>query len=217
VPWSYSSLNAFEQCPRRFHLTRITKQVKESQTSATIHGNEVHKALERAVEGSMALPQKYHGYQPIVDRLRAAPGKKVLEYKFGLTKDLRPAEFFGKDVWVRGVLDIGIIREKSALVLDYKTGKRKLDTDQLRLFALAGLSLWPHALRVNTGYVWLMPDKLDSDVFTPADKSGLYQEFSTRVHRMEIAEKNNDWPARPSGLCRQWCPVGHSLCEHCGK
>lgn len=182
-----------------------------------MHGNEVHKALERAVDGTLGLGQKYAQYQPIVDLLRATHGRKMLEYRFGLTKSLAPTEFFGTDVWCRGVLDVGIVRNKTAILLDYKTGKRKIDGDQLRLFALAGLSLWPHVETVKTGYLWLQSGNMDPEVFTRDQKPEIFQEFSARVHRMELSERNDDWPARPSGLCKAWCPVGRSLCEHCGK
>ena len=217
LPWSYSSLTAYETCPRRFYLTRISKQVSEPQTEATQHGNEVHRALEKYVGGKADLPEKYDEYRPIADKLRSSPGKKLLEFKFGLTKTLQPTEFFGKDVWVRGVLDVAVLTPKQAVVLDYKTGKRKLDTDQLKLFAGAAFSLWPYAERVKTGYIWLQSKLIDTEVFRPEHKVAIFQEFAARVHRMEESEKSDSWPAKPSGLCRNWCPVGRSLCEHCGS
>ena len=55
--WSYSALTAFETCPRRFELTRVTRQVKEPQTEATIWGNEVHKALELFAKDGKPLPK----------------------------------------------------------------------------------------------------------------------------------------------------------------
>lgn len=217
TPWSYSSLTAYETCPKRFYLTRISKQVSEPQTDATRHGNEVHQALEKYVGGKAALPTKYDPYKPIADRLKAAKGEKLLEYKFGLTKALKPTTFFGKDVWLRGVLDVCILQKESAVVLDYKTGKRKVDGDQLRLFAGSALSLWPWLKSVKTGYIWLQNDKMDTEVFEPEHRVEIFQDFAARVHRMETSEKNDDWPARPSGLCKNWCPVGKSLCEHCGS
>jgi CRISPR/Cas system-associated exonuclease Cas4 (RecB family) len=217
TPWSYSSLTSYETCPRRFYLTRISKQVSEQQTDATRHGNEVHQALEKYVGGSAGLPEKYSSYKPVADKLRAAEGNKLLEYKFGLTKALTPTTFFGKDVWVRGVLDVCIVQEKKAVVLDYKTGKRKLDTDQLRLFAGAALSLWSYVKEVKTGYIWLQTNQMDTEVFKPDQKYEIFQDFSARVHRMEKSQESGEWPARPSGLCKNWCPVGKALCEHCGS
>lgn len=217
LPWSYSSLTAYETCPRRFYYTRISKQVSEPQTEATKHGNEVHQALEKYVGGKANLPEKYDEYKPIADKLRSSPGKKLLEFKFGLTKTLQPTDFFGKDVWVRGVLDVAVLTPKQAVVLDYKTGKRKIDTDQLKLFAGAAFSLWPYAERVKTGYIWLQSKQIDTEVFQPEHKVEIFQDFAARVHRMEMSEKADSWPAKPSGLCRSWCPVGRDLCEHCGS
>ena len=57
---------------------------------------------------------------------------------------------------------------------------------------------------------------MDTEVFTQDDKPVIFQEFAARVHRMETSEKKDDWPARPSGLCKSWCPVGKALCDHCG-
>lgn len=216
TPWSYSSLTAYETCPRRFFLTRVSKQVSEPQTDATRHGNEVHSALEKYVGGTAKLADKYEGYRAVADKLKAAPGEKKLEYKFGLTKALRPTTFFGGDVWLRGVLDVCVLQEKTAIVLDYKTGKRKIDADQLRLFAGSALALWPWMEQVKTGYIWLQTGQMDTEVFTQDDKPVIFQEFAARVHRMETSEKKDDWPARPSGLCKSWCPVGKALCDHCG-
>lgn len=217
VPWSYSSLNAFEQCPRRYYLTRIAKQVTEKQTEATLHGNTVHKAMEDAVNGKRALPATLVQYQPLVDKLRKAPGVKLVESRFALTKSLQPCDYWSDQVWVRGVLDYGVVNGAGATIIDYKTGKRKLDIDQLRMFALAGMAQWPAVQTVKTAYLWLQSKTLDQEVFTRAQKAEIHQEFAARVHRMEQAEKTGTWPPRPSGLCREWCPVGKSLCEHCGK
>ena len=120
VPWSFSSLSSFEQCPKRYKATKLDKIVTEPQTEATMHGNEVHAALEHATKGTKPLPEKYKQYIPIVERITAKPGKKLVEFKFGLTKGLQPTTFFAKDVWVRGVIDFGLLTTKTGLALDWK-------------------------------------------------------------------------------------------------
>jgi hypothetical protein len=218
LPWSFSSLNAFEQCPRRFKLTRIDKLIKEPQTTATLHGNEVHSAFEHHVKGTATLPTKYgQPWRDIADRIKKAPGKKLVEFKFALTKAFRSTEFFAKDAWVRGVIDIGVLGTKQATVLDYKTGKPKPDTDQLKLFAGVTLAAFPYLEKVKTGYIWLAHNRIDSQEFTKADVPMIWQEFLPRVGRMEAALAKDDFPPKPSGLCNAWCPVGRKLCEFCGK
>ena len=218
LPWSYSSLNAFEQCPKRYHLTRITKEVVEPQTEATMWGNAVHKALENAVNG-VPLPQRFLTYQPVVDKIRAAPGVKKTEHKFGLTASFQPTTFFAKDVWFRGVIDLTITQpeKRTAVVLDHKTGKVKEDGDQLKLFAATSFALEPWLENVKTGYLWLAADKITTASFARKDVPVIWQEFAPRIQRMVKAQELNLWPPRPSGLCKAWCPLTKRQCEFSGK
>lgn len=215
--WSYSSLSAFETCPRRYKLTRITKVVQEPQSEAMTHGNEVHKALELSVKDNAPLPAKYKQYIPIVEAVKKSEGIKHAEIKFGLTKALAPTGFFAKDVWVRGVLDLAIVRPKSVTILDWKTGKPKEDADQLKLFAGAALALYPNVDTVRTGYAWLAYNKLDTEQFSRGDGENIWRHFRTRADRVDLAAAENNYPPKPSGLCKQWCPVPNKLCEFSGK
>lgn len=217
MPWSYSSLTAFETCPKRYYLTKVAKTVKEPQTEATIHGNAVHKALEISVRDRTPLPEKYSTYTPLVNTVLQSPGAKHTELKFGLTRNLTPTGFFASDVWCRGVLDLQVVKPDYVVVLDWKTGKPKPDADQLQLFAGAAFSLHPTVNKVKTGYAWLAYGKLDTETFTRDDVKSIWAEFIPRVQRMDEAAKRNDYPPRPSGLCRSWCPVSKQQCEFSGK
>lgn len=217
APWSYSSLTAFEQCPRRYKLTRIDKTVSEPPTTATTHGNEVHKALELAVRDTTALPDKFKQYTPLVEMVRNSPGVKKTETKFGLTRSFTPTDFWAKDVWVRGVLDLAILQSESAIVLDWKTGKPKVDSDQLKLFAAATLALYPRISTVKTGYAWLTHNRLDTETHHRGDEVEIWKQFIPRVQRVDEALSSGKYPPKPSGLCRAWCPVPRSMCEFSGK
>lgn len=217
IPWSYSGLTAFEQCPRRFHLTKIVKTVVDKPNEAALEGRVAHKAFEDYVAGTAAMPDKYAKFIPLGDKLRLADGTRHTEYKFGLTESLTPTGFFDSDVWLRGALDLAIIRPAEGIVLDYKTGNRKLDGDQLKLFAAASFKIWPWLPKVKTGYLWLKDMKMDTETFVPEQVPEIMQGFSARVQRMKVAQETDNWPAKPSGLCKGWCPVGRSNCEHCGE
>lgn len=72
--WSYSALTAFETCPRRFQLTRVTKQVRESQTKATVWGNKVHKALEDFARSGKPLTPDLEKYAKYVKKIQSYEG-----------------------------------------------------------------------------------------------------------------------------------------------
>lgn len=216
-PWSYSALTAFETCPKRFQLTRVTREVKEPQTEATMWGNKVHKSLELYAKSKTALPKDIERYGRYVDKLLTYEGKRVIEERVALDKDLRPTTWMAKNVWVRGVVDIGVVGSEKGYFLDWKTGKHKPDHDQLKLFAALGFAMYPWVDTIVTGFVWLKVGKFDKEVFTREQLPKIWAEFLPRLSRMAAAYDKDKWTPKPSGLCRNWCPVGKKLCEFCGE
>ena len=216
---SWSSLNAFAQCPWRFYLTKVAKTVTERQSPQMAEGNDRHRALEVSVRDGIPLPSKYEKDRQIVETLRMAPGKKIVEWQFGLNKNWQPTTFFAQDVWIRGKIDVGVIGAKTALILDYKTGKRKIDTEQLELFAIPTFASYPYLERVDSGYVWLesTEKKVDKESFTPDKLPDMREKFAMRIHQVDDAVKRGVWIKQPSGLCREYCPVGRAKCEFCGS
>ena len=215
-PWSYSALTAFETCPKRFQLTRVTKQVVEPQTQATLWGNKVHKALERFAKGDAPLPPDLQAYEKYVRKIQSLEGKRIVEERVALDSKLRPTKWMAKDVWVRGIIDIGVVGSETAYVLDWKTGKHRPDSDQLKLFAALTFALYPWVEKVVTGFIWLKVNKFDKEVFTREQLPTIWNEFAPRLERLALAHDNDKWMPNPSGLCKNWCPVGRNLCEFCG-
>ena len=216
-PWSYSALTAFETCPKRFQLTRVTKQVVEKQTEATLWGNQVHKALELFAAKGKPLPPEMQQYERYVKKILSIEGKRVVEERVALTKDFRQTKWMAKDVWVRGIIDIGVVGSETAYLLDWKTGKHRPDNDQLKLFAALAFAMYPWVQRVVTGFIWLKVEKFDKEVFTRDQLPEIWNEFMPRLSRVATAYDQDKWLPKPSGLCKNWCPVGRSLCEHCGS
>lgn len=216
VAWSYSALTAFETCPRRYYLTKVTKQVVEPPTEATTWGNAVHKALELRLTQRKALPEGMQQFEPFVESIVSKGGKIEAETRMALTRNLTPTTFFAKDVWVRGITDVTVEKNGNLFVGDWKTGKPDPDSAQLRLSAAMVMAQKPHIKMVVNAFVWLKTGEVTAQQFTRVNIPEIWQEFAPRVRRLEIAYEENKFPAKPSGLCRKWCPVGKALCEHCG-
>ena len=218
LAWSYSSLTAFETCPKRYYLTKISKQVFEPQTEAMDWGNKVHKALEHRLIKGTPLPESMAVFntvaQTVVDR---AKGKKIeAESKMALTSSFKGTTWFAKDVWVRGITDFTISKDTTVFIGDWKTGKPTPESAQLKLTAAMTMHLKPYVTKVINAFVWLKTGGITHETFTREDIPAIWQEFTPRVARLEHAVAENKFPARPSGLCKNWCPVGKSHCEHWG-
>lgn len=217
IPWSYSSLTKFENCPRQWYLLN-TKQAQDTMSAEANEGVKAHKAFENAVSGKEPLPYKYVHFQPMVDRLKAAPGEKIPEQKWAVTNTYQPTGYWDKDAWARGVIDLTILPGRDRAVLfDYKTGKVKDDYSQLQLFAGYAFAKYPYVQKVDTAYLWVNKNKLTREEFSRDGVPMIWQGFATRVHRMEHALASDNFPPRPSGLCQKYCPVGKALCEFCGS
>jgi CRISPR/Cas system-associated exonuclease Cas4 (RecB family) len=219
--WSYSALSSFETCPRRHYDTRVTKTVVEPPTEALTWGNAVHEALEQRAKDGSPMPTGMTHWAPLVDKLvgkcDAIGGELIVERQIALTEQLKPTEWFAKDVWVRGVVDVGMVSadKTKVLALDYKTSKPKEDFDQLRLFAAMLMCVYPQAETVRAGYLWLKTNTVTDDTFTRDQLGELWGGFIPRVARLEKAFEEDKWPAKPSGLCQSWCPC--TGCEYNGK
>lgn len=215
--WSYSALTSFETCPRRHKLLRIDKAVTEPQSEHIRHGNEVHKAMELHLKKQQPLPEKYKDYRPYADAVLQQEGKLLVEHKVALNKSFKPTGYFDSDVWVRGVFDVALIRPSTGKMLDWKTGKPKVDASQLQLFAAMGFASFPYVQKFDTGFVWLGHKKLNRNEFDKDEAPNIWREFIVRVTRMESAIESDKFPANPSGLCRAHCPVPNSMCEFSGR
>lgn len=214
--WSYTALTSFETCARRHHVLRVAKLIKEPESEEVRWGRVAHKALERRCLNKAALPESLAYLEPLVHMLTRQHGRRIVEDdggKLAVDASFRPVAWFDKTVWCRCVIDFGILGAEQAVLIDWKTGKRKPDADQLKLFAAIGFAHFPYLQRIHTSFVWLKDKKTDSDVFTREQVGQLWSEFLPRVARLEHAHKTNTWTPKPSGLCKKWCPVTQ---QHCG-
>lgn len=217
--WSYSSLTAFETCPRRYYLTKVSKQVVEPQTDATLWGNQVHKALEHRLVDNKPLPDAMSSFEPMAQTVasRADRGWKIeAESKMALTTSYKPTSWFAKDVWVRGITDFTLSKDTKVFIGDWKTGKPTPESAQLKLTAAMTMHHKPWVTEVTNAFVWLKTGTVTTERFTRDDIPEIWNDFHPRVARLEHALAENKFPPRPSGLCAKWCPVGRRHCEHCG-
>jgi len=210
--WSYTALTGYETCPKQHYHLKVAKDISEPPSPAMLEGQAAHKALEERVRDSKPLPIKYSQYEPICKKFDGLDAQVLVEQKLALTQELEPTTFFGRDVWLRGVLDLGVMKGVKAKVYDWKTGKRKPDNEQMKLFAAMTFATWPKLVKVDTFFVWLKERKTDKQTFHKEDENIIWREFEPRVEGMYEAYEKGYFPARPSGLCRGWCPV--KTCDH---
>jgi len=212
---SFSAIKLFENCPKRYYLQRVTKEIQDEGSEASLYGNRIHEALEARLKGSELTTEtkKYEALCSAIDKLAADPKAELLvEHQLTLTENLTPTSWFAKDAWLRSILDVLVVRGDQAIVMDWKTGKRRPDFTQLQMFALQVFKHYPDVNEVTSTFVWLKDMAMDAEVYKRDDANVMWEDLLKRINRIYQSVESDNWPAKPSGLCR-FCPAKH-MCEY---
>lgn len=219
--WSYTALTDFENCPRAYAAKRVYKTVKEEETEALRWGNAVHEALEHRIKNKQPLPDSMKQWDKYAIAFETSPAVEeiTVEGQYALDRSLKEVGWFDEDAWFRGKIDVQVLKEKgtTALIYDWKTGGRvNNDETQLRVFALATLLRNPGVERVYAHNIWLKHGQISHPICVMREwQAGEWNKILPRVKRMEDAWKHETFPERPSGLCKNHCPVLD--CVHNGR
>jgi hypothetical protein len=210
--WSHSRLQAFDTCPKRHLEVDRLVNYPEGPNAQRDFGSELHAALEHYCRSDVPFPPGLDGYQEIGDKVRAIPGEKLFEQKLAIDQHYQPCDFRGPDAWLRVVIDVLVLdwAAQVAAVIDYKTGKRKDDFSQLQLNAAVIFAHYPDIFTVEATYWWLCikGKPIDRRTYTKhGDLAAIWNKFLPKVKAYENAVQTEVFLPKPSGLCKNYCPV----------
>ncbi len=227
IAWSWSRLSDFEQCPRMFQGKYITKEFKGDYTAPHFKkGRAAHKLMEDHFKEGGPLKGHVNGFdfdftflEKFSDMVnRATQVLPELQVTFDVC--MNEVAWFDKQnaanrkAWVRGAFDLLVIIGDFALVIDWKTGKIKKYSDQLKLFAGLVMTKYPHSQRVMTAYVWLEHPSVKPvwAEYTDKDREDIWQEFGDRAELIQMANESGNWPPKKNIFCG-WCDATEAQCE----
>lgn len=213
LAWSFSALSVFKTCKKKFYHLKVAKDVKDGDSEAAAEGKAVHDAMYKRVLKGVALPINLRQHEKVAARFADVKcNDRQGELKLCLNEKFEPVDWFAKDAWVRAVVDLLIIIGKKAILVDWKTGKRKDEFDQLELSAALLSRYMPEIEEFQLVYVWLRDGEITPPVtIEKADMKSVWLKFLPQVNEIEAARRTTEFPATPSGLCG-WCPVEN--CPH---
>ncbi len=200
---SPSAISGFEQCPRQWHETKILKKYPFEVTEQISYGKEVHANLEAYTKYKTPLPEHLEYIAPVIDKCR---DDYILaaELKLAINANWEPVDYWDKTAMLRGVIDFVAVSKKEALIVDWKTGKKKDDPFQLyvygaMLYKILGVS------HVAAGYAWLKTKERQTYLITRDNFEILKADIEGRIQRMKDVYEKQEFEARTSILCC-WCP-----------
>jgi CRISPR/Cas system-associated exonuclease Cas4 (RecB family) len=207
IKWSYSGLKDYTNCPRQYYEVKVAKNFVKKPTQQMLYGSAVHKALEDYVGESKPLQKNYERYQPMLDALLEIEGQRFPEYRMALNADLQPCSFGGADYWVRGIVDLLIVDDDTAHIVDYKTGSAKYpDVKQLKLMSLMTYAHFPEVQHIKAGLLFVAHNTFIDETYHRDDSEHLWKDFLPDLERLKLSHESDKWPENPTPLCG-WCPV----------
>jgi len=214
IAWSYSRLNNFETCPKKFYHLSVSKDVKEAESENMRYGKAAHKAIELRIGKGKKLPLQFQHLEPIIAKFADASGTIMVEQQLALNQKFQPTGWFDNDVWVRAVIDYAVVSGSTALVVDWKTGKISDDFTQQKLAAAIFMIFHPEVKTINCMFYWLKDKKPTVQALNRSDMKHVWAPMLRRVMAYTQAHEQSNFPPRPSGLCKKYCPV--TACPHHG-
>ena len=205
--WSYSSLKQYQNCPKQYYEIKVAENYTVIPSEQMKYGTEVHKALEDYVKDGKELATNYLRFKGMVDELKAIPGTKYPEYEMALYRDRTPCDFKDANRWVRGIVDLLIVDDDYAFIVDYKTGSNKYpDPKQLRLMSLMTFAHFPQVNKIKAGLLFVMHNTFVTEEYKREDIDKSWEKFKGPLERLSNSYDTNSWPPNASPLCR-YCPV----------
>lgn len=220
VAWSHSALDMFENCPRKYWAVKVGKVVSDDNAN-NLQGDAEHKAIEKSLKSGVPLGKvsfvfdpatgakaevDMSGFNPVLDKLRAAQGEKFYEYQMTLDPNFLPCGW--KDwnrAWVRGAADLLVINGPLASYFDWKSGKLRKSNAQIETTSLLVFRHFPHVQTFKGALVHYRFNQMHTHTVHRSEESALWQDRMARVAKIEKAKATDNWPATPNPLCA-WCP-----------
>ena len=219
APYSFSKMNTYLDCPRKFKYNYITKAPKsETDLTPLLKGGAIHNIIENYPNPpTNKLAPKY---QHIADRfIESDLGKKYIftksvnEASFGLDENFNPVEYNDKSAIMRGYIDHVCIIDGIIHIQDFKSGKLKdekyQDYNQLKIYAIYFFQKYK-VEKIRISYVYIEHENQENPMILEIKYLDSYintvKEYLTKV------ETDNDFNKNETHLCN-WC----SYKEHCSS
>lgn len=207
LPWSYSKLSLYEQCPLKAALSYPTEGPRPvyRQHPAAARGDAIHLELETWMKSSRLIdvPDIAKPFEPHLLELRKAKARTEEPWYFNSswqTTSSRTAR------WLTMKLDVSAISPEdsaAATVVDYKTGRiYETHEDQGKLYALGTFQRYPAVTKVKVEFWYIDQSRIrDAGYARKRDAKPIRSDFERRLARMIDDDK---CAPKPNPFCR-WC------------
>lgn len=207
VAFSFSRLEGYETCPKKFFHLSVAKDVKDPPNEHTQYGTDLHLSFARYLKSGQMLPLHLRQHLPMLNQIKSAPGQHIVEQQIAINASYQPTGWFDTDVYCRVISDLTIMNAPHAVMFDWKSGKMKDGFDQLRLAAAVMFCIATELETISMHYLWTKNKKITSDKMTRDEMPAVWANLHPRLTAYQNAHALQAFEARRGAHCN-YCPVG---------
>lgn len=216
LPWSFSRLDCWETCPRKFKY-RYVQHIKSVPGPAAERGTRLHELCEKYVRGEMSREAFEGRYVPAakggqglvlshINAYAAARANTVVKVrtehavKFDVDYKLLPDE--AKDHFGVVIYDVMIWSPDGGFaVVDYKTGRVYEDKHEQQAATYALVAYRQTGMIPAVRFLYLDSNDVIEHKFTPEQLDVMEEIINDDL---EAIDAELDFPASPDDHCK-WC------------
>ena len=206
---TFTILNTYRNCPHQMFRRYVLKDQPYVETPEMKWGNEVHSAFEYRCGSGKPLPQNMMQWEQFAKPFDGQ--MPLVEQKLGISAEGRTIGYWDSGVWFRGKADLAIVKNDTAYLADWKTGKSSYeDPFELETNAVLLHAKRPHLKKIVGVYVWLKENRV-SQLYDLSDTRRTWNEICRLMAEILERRKSGEFEKKKSGLCG-YCSVED--CEH---
>jgi len=231
APYSFSKINTFLSCPKKYEFSYIEKIKTFEKNLATERGSYIHSLFENKTKGKDTVfnfdamsEDDVHACDDIFRNYISSPKgaeyfsgtcETKAEVGFGVKlvgKQLAPCSYYNKGAIFRGKIDHQIIHGDLIELLDFKTGKISAFPAPLQLVMYSAWAFmkYPDINTVRTAFLYVEHLEEKEYIFHRKHFSTLVKKV---VEKISQIEKATNFPKNESKLC-EYCDYRKTdLCE----
>ena len=209
LTFSFTMLHTYDNiCPYQAAQRYVYKNIPFQETEAMRWGNHVHKAMENRIRKGTPLPDNCAKYEPFAAAL--LPHNPEAEQQLAVDEAGRPSHYFNGNPYLRGKLDINIVNGDTAVLVDFKTGRKREYPFELSVQAVLLHARYPNLKKIVGHYLWLADMQMGQQ-HDVSDTARTWQRIKQIGASIAHDKKQGVWEKREGKLC-DYCPC--SDCEH---
>lgn len=203
---SYSTIDMYKKCPYNYYRQKIVKDIKKTYTKQKDDGISSHKSIEDRLLVGTPLPEKLNNLEKTCKTIETYGDELFVEKIISLDVNLDLCDDWDYNRWLTSILDVLVIDNNKAYVIDWKTGNYWKDNLQMLIAAHNILHTMPKVDTVLTSVRWLKTGQENKQNFKRSQARIITTEIRAMVGKIDDSIDADEWPCKKSGLC-PYCPT----------